>query len=228
MIELPREKYYSNKDSRFKTGKSNLYDLTKAAKFTSSTISNNSYNNINNNIKVSKNENKFELPKISNEKNKNYNNSSNSVNVNTFLYVGMSNGNIFEINMSFSKNIINSYGIDLSILKCDENFKHKGSVTCLYWENIDGTSMLFSGSADCSIKVWNLEVDIKSKNHYVKTLLGHSATVLSISFSKSRSVLCSSSADSSIRVWKLDDNFDKIFNPLFQCVKVIKVSIFSY
>lgn len=225
MIELPREKYYSNKDSRFKTGKSNLYDLTKAAKFTSSTISNNTSNsNMNNGNKINKQDNKLELPKITTEKNKNFsNNSNNTVSTSSFLYVGMSNGNIFEINLSFSKNIINSYGTDLSILKCDENFKHKGAITCLFWENIDGTSMLFSGSADCSIKVWNLEVDTKSRNHYVKTLLGHTATVLSIGFSKSRSVLCSSSADSSIRVWKLDDNFDKILNPLFQCVKVIKV-----
>lgn len=43
-----------------------------------------------------------------------------------------------------------------------------------------------------------------------------------LAFCKSKNILISSSTDKTIRIWKLDENFDKIKNPLFHCISVIK------
>lgn len=46
-------------------------------------------------------------------------------------------------------------------------------------EVIDGISILFSASIDCTIKVWNTETDILKHNHnYIATLFGHKGSVI--------------------------------------------------
>ncbi len=105
---------------------------------------------------------------------------------------------------------------------CKEEFKHKGSINVLLSEVIDGISILFSGGIDGTIKLWNTEFEDIKDSHYLKTIFGHKGSVLSLSYSKSKSILASSSSDRTIRLWKYDENFDKILNPLFHCINIFK------
>jgi WD40 repeat protein len=89
-------------------------------------------------------------------------------------------------------------------------------------EMVDGVSVLFSGGSDGTIKFWNTELDDQKENHYITTMFGHKGTVLAMAFSKNRSILVSSSSDMTIKVWRMKDNFDKIINPLFQCIATFK------
>ena len=134
----------------------------------------------------------------------------------------MSSGNIFSINLRYTKNF-QSTSEEISLLKCKEHFKHKGGVSVLHWESIENNAILFSGGVDATIKIWNLDVNVKYNDNYVKTLLGHTGTIISISFCRSRNILLTSSADGSLKVWRIDDNFDKIINPLYHCINTFKV-----
>lgn len=227
MIELTKDKQYSHKDPRFKYSKNNiLFDLSKAAKFTSAVISN--YTNyaktgLEKQDSGSTKHQSYKsttLPKINNEKVKYNSESKNEIT----LYLGNSVGNIFALNLKYTKHLIHSQNDEISQLKVKDHFKHKGGVSVLLWELIEGNAILFSAGVDSSIKLWNLEADIKYSDHYIKTLLGHSGSIISLAYCKSRQILVSSSVDSTLRVWKLDDNFDKILNPLFHCINVFKVS----
>jgi WD40 repeat protein len=121
------------------------------------------------------------------------------------------------------KHLIHSQDDEILLLKAKDNFKHKGGVNVLLWESIDGCSMLFSGGVDSTIKLWNLEADVKYSDNYVKTILGHTGSIISLAYCRSRSILVSSSIDSTIKIWKIDENFDKILNPLFHCINTLKV-----
>lgn len=235
MIDLIVQKSYSCKDNKFKLNNNTiLYDLTKVSKFTSFTINKANYNiDYNNNNKsnlqktrYSYKSNNVELPSIKINKliisNNHYKN-------NSILYVGMTNGNIARINLNYSNNIINNSINEISLLECNSQFKHKGNVNCLIIENIENSCILFSGGADSTIKIWNCEIDeIKyNKSNYIKTILGHKGSILSLVYCKSKSILVSSSTDETIKIWKMDDNFDKIINPLFQCINTIKVKYYN-
>jgi WD40 repeat protein len=58
---------------------------------------------------------------------------------------------------------------------------------------------VISGSADRTIKIWDIEP--KSKD-IVQTLNGHSGTVLTMVYSKKTDTLFSGSTDKTIRIWK--------------------------
>ena len=224
MYEITREKQFSHKDSRFKGTKNTiLFDLEKSPHFTSATISTYKQSGVGGTMQNQSQKSSSKnfgggllLPNINQEK-KLIQKLDES-----FLYVGMSNGHIFQINISLLKQTLIQSSNEVIQLKCKETFKHKGAVSYLLWEKIDNTPVLFSGGLDSTIKFWNLNLDGKYDDHYIKTVLGHSGGILSLAYCKSRGVLCSSSSDGSLRVWKLDENFDKLLNPLFHCVNNIK------
>jgi len=109
----------------------------------------------------------------------------------------------------------------MNLLLCKEEFKHKGPVHTLLSEIVEGVSVLFSGGVDGTIKYWNTEQG-RNESNYITTIFAHKTTVLAMAFSRSRNILVSSSTDMTIKVWLLKDNFDKILNPLFQCIAVFK------
>lgn len=82
-------------------------------------------------------------------------------------------------------------------------------------------SVLFSGGVDGSIKFWNTDEGQKETN-YITTIFAHKTTVLALAYTRSRSILVSSSTDMTIKVWLLKDKFDKILNPLFQCIATFR------
>lgn len=54
-----------------------------------------------------------------------------------------------------------------------------------------------SGSADKTIKIWDIE-----KKSNVETLLGHTSSVMSLSVSNDSSFIISGSADKSVMIWE--------------------------
>ena len=60
------------------------------------------------------------------------------------------------------------------------------------------SSILASGSADCTLKLWLL-----STGKEICTLTGHSDSVLSVAFSPDGEIVASGSADYSIKLWRL-------------------------
>ena len=104
---------------------------------------------------------------------------------------------------------------------CKDEFKHKGPVHTLKSEIIEGVSVLFSGGVDGTIKFWNTD-DSPKESSYITTIFAHKTTVLALAFTRSRNILVSSSTDMSIKIWLLKDNFDKILNPLFQCIATFR------
>jgi WD40 repeat protein len=69
--------------------------------------------------------------------------------------------------------------------------------------------------------MWNAEFEEK-KTNYITTIYGHKGAILALAFCKSKGMLVSSSTDRTLRIWKMDDNFDKIKNPYFVCLSVIR------
>ena len=66
----------------------------------------------------------------------------------------------------------------------------------------DGKTLV-SGSADNTIKLWNVETGTE-----IRTLKGHDNTVWRVSFSPDGKTLASSSADKTIKLWNLDKEWD--------------------
>ena len=139
------------------------------------------------------------------------------------IYLGMSNGNIITIGLYKQKNIFRKYE-DITIYKCGEQFRHKGPVKVMICEFIENVPILFSGGYDGTIKLWQGDPELKEKDmvHHIKTLIEHKGTIMSLAFCKSRSLLISSSSDMCIKIFKMKDKFDKILNPRFECINVIK------
>ncbi|PLZ57433.1 hypothetical protein CBP24_10530 [Fischerella thermalis WC439] len=59
--------------------------------------------------------------------------------------------------------------------------------------------MLASGSADGTIKLWNIQT-----KEEICTLTGHTDEVYSLAFSPDGQILASGSADGSIRIWLVE------------------------
>jgi len=58
---------------------------------------------------------------------------------------------------------------------------------------------VISGSADRTIKIW--DIDPKSKD-IIQTLTGHSGTILCLAYSKKSDTIFSGSTDKTLRIWK--------------------------
>jgi WD40 repeat protein len=137
------------------------------------------------------------------------------------IYLGLNNGCIVTLKLSKQKSLFHKYD-EFTLFNVKDEFKHRGPVYCMISEVIEGVSVLFSGGVDGTIKFWNTDVDDQKANHYITTIFGHKSTILSLVFSRTKNLIISSSTDMTIRVWKMKDNFDKIINPLFQNILVIK------
>ena len=139
------------------------------------------------------------------------------------IYLGLTNGSIVAISLYKQKQLFNKYE-EITVLTCYDQFKHKGPVSVLISETIDSTPVLFSGGADGSIKLWLGDPDLREKEmvHHIKTLLEHKSTVIAMAFCKTRSLLISSSSDMSMKIFRMKDKFDKILNPRFECISIIR------
>jgi WD40 repeat protein len=76
---------------------------------------------------------------------------------------------------------------------------HKGEVKCLLNEKIFNQIFVISGSADRTIKIW--DIDPKSKD-IIQTLTGHSGTILCLAYSKKTDTIFSGSTDKTLKIWK--------------------------
>lgn len=72
---------------------------------------------------------------------------------------------------------------------------HKGPVSCLTFRQ--GTSELFSGSYDRTIKIWNAE-----DRSYITTLFGHQSDVLTIDCLRKERLL-TVARDRTMHLWKV-------------------------
>ena len=139
------------------------------------------------------------------------------------IYLGMTNGNIVALTLYKQRKMFNKYD-EFTLLRCYDQFKHKGPVSALICESIDGTPVVFSGGADGSIKLWLGDPDLREKEmvHHIKTLLEHKSTIIALAFCKSRSLLISSSSDMTMKIFRMKDKFDKILNPRFECISTMR------
>ena len=137
------------------------------------------------------------------------------------IYLGLTNGSIVAITLYKQKKGFTKYE-EFSVLSCYDQFKHKGPVSVLLSEVIDSTPVVFSGGSDGNIKLWLGDPDLKERVHHIKTLLEHKSTVIALAFCKTRSLLISSSSDMSMKIFRMKDKFDKILNPRFECISIIK------
>ena len=143
--------WYNNKGrNKLKFNKNSiLFDLSKSPKFSSAVVSKSKYisekttNNTSSfNIKYSNtidnknySSNSYSFPPI-NSNNKKSNNITNNNNSELFLYVGMTNGSILSINLKHNKNIMSNQTEEVTMLKCNEQFKHKGNVNVLIFSHL--------------------------------------------------------------------------------------------
>ena len=72
---------------------------------------------------------------------------------------------------------------------------HTSDVLCFEWA-CDGTSLL-TGSKDSDVKVWDVNNDFK----LLETIVGHKASVLSITYSPLSKLIATAGRDSTIKVW---------------------------
>jgi hypothetical protein len=99
---------------------------------------------------------------------------------------------------------------------------HGSEVTCLIHSKnkiISPNSdygLLFSGSRDRTIKVWNINPTRGSRS-LVQTLFGHVGAIVAIADSLDGSIL-TSSAEGNLRVWSPQKGRASMLNPLFDCV----------
>lgn len=73
---------------------------------------------------------------------------------------------------------------------------HRGPVSCLTFRQ--GTSELFSGSYDRTVKIWNVE-----DRAYINTLFGHQSEVLTIDCLRKERLL-TVGRDRSMQLWKVN------------------------
>ena len=104
----------------------------------------------------------------------------------------------------------------------DDLAGHRDRVSCLAFRR--ATTQLFSGSADRTVKVWNVEA-----RAFIETLHGHQSEVLGIDcLDKERAV--SSGADGTCRVWKIAEESQLVFKPRpaasIDCLSLVNESSF--
>ena len=98
---------------------------------------------------------------------------------------------------------------------------HQGPVTCLiYDEHYSPDGLLFTGSVDRTIRVWNPSATNKSQQ-CVQKLDGHGSTVSALSHSENLLLSCGN--DHTMRIWKPAPGRDLLLFPWFECVQSIRM-----
>ena len=96
---------------------------------------------------------------------------------------------------------------------------HKGSITSVLAvsnsSRIDAAAgLVLTGSADASIKIWDIKLRVQEMHVCVQTLVGHTGTITGL-VHKGQCVL-SSSTDCSIRIWKAAEGRGMLAYPWFE------------
>ena len=96
---------------------------------------------------------------------------------------------------------------------------HKGSISSVLAVNsisrIDAAAgLVLTGSADASIKIWDVKLRVQETHVCVQTLVGHTGTVTSIVHRGS--CILSSSTDCTIRIWKAVEGRSMMAYPWFE------------
>ena len=96
---------------------------------------------------------------------------------------------------------------------------HKGSVTSVLavssGSRINAAAgLVLTGSADASIKVWDIKLRVQETHVCVQTLVGHTGTVTSLVHRGA--CILSSSTDCTIRIWKAAEGRGMLAYPWFE------------
>lgn len=86
--------------------------------------------------------------------------------------------------------------------------------------NSSAISILLSGSADNTIRIWHAQNDEKYKYDCVKTVLGHTNSITRIATLPGSDVFASGSSDGTVKIWKLlhDELYSSIDVELLQTI----------
>ena len=146
------------------------------------------------------------------------------------LLIGYDDGNIVYIPQNFSKKnqfaVLGHYEEEGVGRRESENSGggnfHKSAITCLMqWRDKSlhesaPRGLLFSGSMDRSIKIWNVNASNPAKN-LIQTLSGHGAAIISVVDCKDGTIV-SCSKDGNIRMWAPQKKREMMLNPFFEVV----------
>lgn len=112
----------------------------------------------------------------------------------SLLFLGLSDGKI--LCWDVDKNCVDVRGKDSKARVLAE---HKGSVCCLHFTSSMCQGVLFSGSADRTIRMWDLS-DPRLGIQCVQIMHGHGGTVLALEYGLD--LLLSSSSDGFLCIWR--------------------------
>ena len=96
---------------------------------------------------------------------------------------------------------------------------HKGSITSVLAVSASSkvnaaAGLVLSGSADSSIKVWDVKLRVQETHVCVQTLVGHTGTVTSLVHRGA--CILSSSTDCTVRIWKAVEGRSMLTYPWFE------------
>ncbi|XP_057532002.1 protein TORMOZ EMBRYO DEFECTIVE isoform X1 [Amaranthus tricolor] len=102
---------------------------------------------------------------------------------------------------------------------CTHYFKgHKGIVTCIMFHPDPSRLILFSGSDDATVRVWDL-----NNKKCVATMEKHFSAVVSLAMSEDRSFLLSAGRDKVVNMWDLKSYECKTTIPTYEVLEAICV-----
>ena len=105
---------------------------------------------------------------------------------------------------------------------------HKSTITCMMHSKhpslassliIDKGGLLFTGSKDRTLKIWQPAGTFKP---LIQTLYGHSGQISGICDGNDGTIL-SCSLDGTIRIWKPQKGRELMLKPFFECINVVTV-----
>lgn len=100
---------------------------------------------------------------------------------------------------------------------CTHYFKgHKGVVTCIMFHPDPNRLLLFSGSDDATIRIW----DLRTKK-CVTTLEKHQSAVTSLVISEDGQTLISAGRDKVVNLWNLSDYSCKVTVPTYEALEAV-------
>jgi len=138
------------------------------------------------------------------------------------IYAGMTDGSIVTWKRKNYDQSSLLAGKEYEFAEVISKKPHKGEVKTILFETINGKDLVLTGSADRTIKVWDMDVKIKEKDPCIQTLIGHGGSVISTKYSSQIDVLVSCSTDKTIKLWKPDSGRELLYYPWFICIQTIK------